>query len=275
MYFKREVNYTNKTNDIAYDYFDKIGNLLETSLLYDGKVTYSSYFDYLGKSVIEFNVSDYVSDENVYTWLPSVNDIFKYIDNLKIYIVNKNIKHRVHFTINGKEISECVIEKRQSLVIRLNSNEYGEKIIIECNFSMRNKIMSMVRMNNNLDWRCEFWKKIATYDSTKMLKYLKDKEISKVWIFGDGDVGKILYEKLKELSEIYEASINKLVNVSIIEMVEKNNINLYDRSAKEISESHNFNIRESAYKELEKLSDKHHLSIYKLVNIAIYNAVNS
>ena len=84
-----------------------------------------------------------------------------------------------------------------------------------------------------------------------------------------------LYEKLKELSEIYEASINKLVNVSIIEMVEKNNINLYDRSAKEISESHNFNIRESAYKELEKLSDKHHLSIYKLVNIAIYIAVNS
>ncbi len=211
VYFKREVNYTNKTNDIAYDYFDKIGNLLETSLLYDGKVTYSSYFDYLGKSVIEFNVSDYVSDENVYTWLPSVNDIFKYIDNLKIYIVNKNIKHRVHFTINGKEISECVIEKRQSLVIRLNSNEYGEKIIIECNFSMRNKIMSMVRMNNNLDWRCEFWKKIATYDSTKMLKYLKDKEISKVWIFGDGDVGKILYEKLKEYVDNISFVVSKNV----------------------------------------------------------------
>lgn len=84
-----------------------------------------------------------------------------------------------------------------------------------------------------------------------------------------------LYEKLQELSTVYDASINKLVNAAIIEMVETNNVNLYDRSADEILESHNFNIRESAYKELENLSDKHHLSIYKLVNIAIHNAVNS
>lgn len=84
-----------------------------------------------------------------------------------------------------------------------------------------------------------------------------------------------LYEKLKELANVYEASINKLVNVSIIEMIETNNVKLYDRSESEISESHNFNIRESAYRELERLSDKHHLSIYKLVNIAIFNAVNS
>lgn len=84
-----------------------------------------------------------------------------------------------------------------------------------------------------------------------------------------------LYERLKELSNIYEASINKLVNVSIIEMLENNNVNLYDRLEREVSESHNFNIRESAYKQLEKLSDKHHLPIYKLVNIAIYNSINS
>ena len=71
--------------------------------------------------------------------------------------------------------------------------------------------MSMVRMNNNLDWRCEFWKKIATYDSTKMLKYLKDKEISKVWIFGDGDVGKILYEKLKEYVDNISFVVSKNV----------------------------------------------------------------
>ena len=86
---------------------------------------------------------------------------------------------------------------------------------------------------------------------------------------------KYFYKRDKELSNIYEASINKLVNVAIMEMVETNNVNLYDRPEKEVSESHNFNIRESAYKELERLSDKHHLSIYKLVNIAIYNAVNS
>lgn len=84
-----------------------------------------------------------------------------------------------------------------------------------------------------------------------------------------------LYSKLKELSEIYDASINKLVNVAVIEMVKNNNVNIYDRSETEITESHNFNIRESVYRELEKLRDRHHLSIYKLVNIAIYNAINS
>lgn len=41
-----------------------------------------------------------------------------------------------------------------------------------------------------------------------------------------------LYERLKELSNIYEASINKLVNVAIMEMVETNNVNLYDRPEK-------------------------------------------
>lgn len=89
------------------------------------------------------------------------------------------------------------------------------------------------------------------------------------------EIDATLYEKLKELSNIYEASINKLVNVAIIEMIESNNVNLYDRPDNEIIESHNFNIRESSYRELERLRDKHHLSIYKLVNIAIYNAINS
>ncbi len=89
------------------------------------------------------------------------------------------------------------------------------------------------------------------------------------------EIDATLYEKLKELSNIYEAFINKLVNVAIIEMIENNSVNLYDRPDNEIIESHNFNIRESSYRELEKLRDKHHLSIYKLVNIAIYNAINS
>lgn len=84
-----------------------------------------------------------------------------------------------------------------------------------------------------------------------------------------------LYEELKELSEVYEASINKLINASIMEMLETNNVNLYDRAVGELAESHNFNIREGEYKELEKLKDKYHLSINRLVNIAIYNAINS
>ena len=89
------------------------------------------------------------------------------------------------------------------------------------------------------------------------------------------EIDSSLYEKLQELSNIYKASINKLVNVAIIEMIETNNVNLYDRADGEILESHNFNIREGVYRELERLSDKHRLSIYKIVNITIHNAINS
>ena len=43
----------------------------------------------------------------------------------------------------------------------------------------------------------------------------------------------------------------------------------------EIVEAHNFAIRESSYNAMEKLKNKYGLSIYKLTNIAIYNALNS
>ena len=84
-----------------------------------------------------------------------------------------------------------------------------------------------------------------------------------------------LYNKLEELSEIYDASINKMVNISIMELIKTNKVDIYDRPEKEKTEPHNFVIRETAYKELEKMKAKYGLSIFKLINIAIYNAINS
>ena len=53
------------------------------------------------------------------------------------------------------------------------------------------------------------------------------------------------------------------------------NVKLYERSDNEIVEAHNFAIRETSYNKLEELKNKYGLSIYKLTNIAIYNALNS
>lgn len=89
------------------------------------------------------------------------------------------------------------------------------------------------------------------------------------------EIDNSLYEKLVELAEIYDASINKMVNVAIIEMIKTENVRLYERSDNEIVEAHNFAIRESSYNKLEELKNKYGLSIYKLTNIAIYNALNS
>ena len=83
-----------------------------------------------------------------------------------------------------------------------------------------------------------------------------------------------LYEKLKGLSDnVYDASVNKLVNIAIIDMVEQDNVELYSRPEEERTEPHNFLIREGAVNGLEKLKAKYGLSIFKLVNIAIYNAL--
>lgn len=84
-----------------------------------------------------------------------------------------------------------------------------------------------------------------------------------------------LYNRLVELTKKYDASVNKLVNLAIIQLIEDENVNVYEKAPNEIKEGHNFLIRETSYRKLEELRDKYGLSIYKLVNIAIYNALNS
>ena len=90
------------------------------------------------------------------------------------------------------------------------------------------------------------------------------------------EIDNTLYNKLSELVKNYDdASVNKLVNIAIIELIKNENINIYRRQEYEIAEGHNFEIRASSYHKLEDLRAKYGLSIFKLVNIAIYNAINS
>ena len=89
------------------------------------------------------------------------------------------------------------------------------------------------------------------------------------------EIDNSLYEQLVKLADVYNASINKLVNIAIIEMIKTENVNVYEKPDNEIVEAHNFAIRETSYNQMEKLKNKYVLSIYKLTNIAIYNALNS
>ena len=82
-----------------------------------------------------------------------------------------------------------------------------------------------------------------------------------------------LYEELQKLTKIYDASVNDLVNISILEMIENKNINIYEPHSN-LREYHSFSIRESLYRQLEEIKRKYKLSITQLVNIAIHNALN-
>ena len=90
----------------------------------------------------------------------------------------------------------------------------------------------------------------------------------------DSDV----YEKLQYLSENkYDMSANKLINVAILYLIEHENILKNDNylSKKGLFEKHTLLIRKSICVGLDNLKDKYNIPIYKLVDIALKNAINN
>lgn len=94
----------------------------------------------------------------------------------------------------------------------------------------------------------------------------KEKLVSKTL-----DIDEELYNKLEFLSnEVYDASISKLVNVAIEDLVENENIQIYKRKNNSYV-SRSFLIRDSLLDGLYELKKKYRIPIYLLVNIAIRN----
>lgn len=84
-----------------------------------------------------------------------------------------------------------------------------------------------------------------------------------------------LYDKINELSKkIYHTSTNQLINGCIEELLKTKEIKLYEKQTDKTPVQHSLLIRESLFKGLEELREKYNLSIYKLVNIAIKNALD-
>ena len=89
------------------------------------------------------------------------------------------------------------------------------------------------------------------------------------------DIDNTLYEKLNELSKtVYHTSTNQLINACIEELLNTRNIKRYEKPDGEITDQRSLLIRKSLFDGLEQLREKYNLSIYKLVNIAIKNAID-
>lgn len=79
-----------------------------------------------------------------------------------------------------------------------------------------------------------------------------------------------LYDKLEFLSEnIYDASISKLINACIDDLVETEDIKLYPKDGSELYTKHSLLLRRYSLNNLEALKLKYGISVYKLINIAI------
>lgn len=87
------------------------------------------------------------------------------------------------------------------------------------------------------------------------------------------DIDEELYFELERLSnEVYDASISKLVNAAIENLINTENIQIYERK-KTSYVSRSFLIRSSFLDGLYELKRKYRVPIYLLVNIAIRNVL--
>ncbi len=83
-----------------------------------------------------------------------------------------------------------------------------------------------------------------------------------------------LYEKLEFLSnEKYDASINKLFNTCLEHLLNTKNLDLYKKPKNEFPVVRSFLIRKSLLKGIQQLKIDYNISLNKIVNIAIYNAL--
>ena len=98
--------------------------------------------------------------------------------------------------------------------------------------------------------------------------YKKEKLISKTL-----EIDEILYYELEKLSKnVYDASISKLVNAAIENIIKTENIKLYKRK-NVLYVTRTFLIRNSLWNGLYDLKKKYQISIRLLVNISIKNVL--
>lgn len=98
--------------------------------------------------------------------------------------------------------------------------------------------------------------------------YKKEKIVSRTL-----EIDERLYCELEHLSQkVYDASISKLVNAAIEDLIKTENIQLYERK-NTLYVSRSFLIRNSFWEGLYELKKKYGISIRLLVNIAIRNVL--
>lgn len=88
------------------------------------------------------------------------------------------------------------------------------------------------------------------------------------------EIDSLLFDKVEYLSQnVYDASISKIINACIDELIFNKKIELYEKNKNEISLKHTIVIREISLKGLENLKENYDISINKLINIAIYKVL--
>lgn len=99
--------------------------------------------------------------------------------------------------------------------------------------------------------------------------YAKEK-----WVKKSTEIEGKLYDRLKEIADKeLDASVNKIIDACIDDLKLEEKVVIYKKEKGEINVARSIIIRESMYKKLEEMREKYGISISKLINIAIRNAL--
>ena len=109
---------------------------------------------------------------------------------------------------------------------------------------------------------------IMNYLEKYLLTENGDKKIRRNYEIDDSS-----YTELEKLSKKYHVTITDLVNISIKRLIETRYINVYKKDESEITLIHTIGMTVNNIKGLDYLKERYGISIYKLVNIAIRNAL--
>lgn len=83
-----------------------------------------------------------------------------------------------------------------------------------------------------------------------------------------------LYDDVEFLSEnVYDASVSKIINACIDELIETEKITMYPKEDNELFTKHSIILRKRSLEGLEKLKVKYGISVYKLIHISIKNVI--
>ena len=130
----------------------------------------------------------------------------------------------------------------------------GKKILFVVIIMVVKKLYNTSKGGINMSWFNKFYKKGSTVTRTL-------------------EIDETLYCELERLSEkVYDASINKLVNVAIEDIIKNENIKLYEKK-NTLYVARSFLIMEQFWEGLCDLKKKYGISIRLLVNISVRNGL--
>lgn len=88
------------------------------------------------------------------------------------------------------------------------------------------------------------------------------------------EIDEELYQKLEYLSKnVFDASVNKLVNASIEQLIISENVELF-KSKRGNYVTRSFSIRASFMEKLYEMKKTYRISMYMLINIAVKNMID-